>query len=266
MKRKTGYGTLLIVLTLILTMSSGCGEKVSRYTYRDDGIKALNERNYKEAIQSLNQAIDTKKGLVGKFDMDVLKYRAEAEYLSGDYQAAAGTYDILIKIDGEKPEYLNMRSASRAGAGDNEGAIADYNRSMELDPDNKAPGRMNALLAAGAAMEEAGSPSDAMTLYEGAAAAGEAGPMLYNRMGLCKMADKDWDGALLAFQTGLSKPEASSVPELLFNTSVAYERKGELRKRWISCSSTFLCMDRMRKHNGKLHFWSLDRLEKEWQN
>ena len=72
MKRKTGYGTLLIVLTLILTMSSGCGNKVSRYTYRDDGIKALNEGNYKDAIQYLNQAIDAKKGLVGTFDTDVL--------------------------------------------------------------------------------------------------------------------------------------------------------------------------------------------------
>ncbi len=230
MKRKTGYGTLLIVLILILTVTAGCGKKENRYTYRDDGIKALEEGNYKDAISSFNRAIDVKKGLVGKFDMDVLKYRAEAEYLSGDYQAAVGTYDILIKIDGEKPEYLNMRSASKAGAGDNDGAIADYNRSSELDPDSTAPGRMNALMAAGAAMEKAGSPSDAMTLYEGAAAAGEAGPMIYNRMGLCRMAEKDWDGALEAFQKGLAAPEASKVPELLFNTAVVYERKGEFKK------------------------------------
>ena len=230
MKRKTGYGTLLIVLTLILTMSAGCGKKENRYTYRDDGIKALSEGNYKDAIQSFDQAIDTKKGLVGKFDMDVLKYRAEAEYLSGDYQAAVGSYDILIKVDGEKPEYYNMRSASKAGAGDDDGAIADYNKSNELDPDGKAPGRMNALLAAGAAMEKAGSASDAMTLYESAAAGGEAGPMIYNRMGLCKMAQKDWDGALESFQKGLSAPEANGVPELMFNIAVVYERKGEFKK------------------------------------
>ncbi|MBE5973925.1 tetratricopeptide repeat protein [Lacrimispora xylanisolvens] len=230
MKRKTGYGTLLIVLTLILTMSAGCGKKENRYTYRDNGIKALSEGNYKDAIQSFDQAIDTKKGLVGKFDMDVLKYRAEAEYLSGDYQAAVGTYDILIKVDGEKPEYYNMRSASKAGAGDDDGAIADYNRSNELDPDGKAPGRMNALMAAGAAMEKAGSASDAMKLYESAAAGGEAGPMIYNRMGLSKMAQKDWDGALESFQKGLSAPEAKTVPELLFNIAVVYERKGEFKK------------------------------------
>lgn len=230
MKRKTGYGTLLIVLILILAMSAGCGKKENQYTYRDDGIKALGEGNYKDAIQSFDQAIDTKKGLVGKFDMDVLKYRAEAEYLSDDYQAAVGTYDILIKLDGEKPEYLNMRSASKAGAGDYDGAIADYNRSKELDPDSKAPGRMNALMAAGAAMEKAGSPSDAMTLYESAEASGESGSMLYNQMGLCKMAQKDWDGALEAFQKGLSAPEASNVPELLFNIAVVYERKGEFKK------------------------------------
>ena len=54
--------------------------------------------------------------------------------------------------------------------------------------------------------------------------------MIYNRMGLCKMAQKDWDGALESFQKGLSAPDANQVPELLFNIAVVYERRGEFKK------------------------------------
>lgn len=230
MKRKTRYGVLFIPLFLILILSAGCGKKENRYSYRDDGIKALGEGDFEDAIQAFDHAIDSKKGLVGKFDVDVLKYRAEAEYLSGDYEAAVGTYDILIKIDGEKPEYFNMRSASKAGENDGAGAIKDYNRSRELDPDGTAPGQLNALLAAGDSLIKAGSYNDAMTLYEGAAAAGETNPELYNQMGLCKMSLEDWDGALNAFDKGLASPEGSSVPELLFNSAVVYEHKGDFKK------------------------------------
>lgn len=230
MKRKTRYGVLFIPLFLILILSAGCGKKENRYSYRDDGIKALGEGDFEDAIQAFDLAIDSKKGLVGKFDVDVLKYRAEAEYLSGDYEAAVDTYDILIKIDGEKPEYFNMRSVSKSGAKDGAGAISDYNRSKELDPEGTAPGQLNALLSAGEALLEAGSYNDAMTLYDEAAAAGETSPGLYNQMGLCKMSLEDWDGALDAFNKGLKSPEGSSVPELLFNCAVVYEHKGDFKK------------------------------------
>jgi tetratricopeptide (TPR) repeat protein len=225
--RKTAYA--IAVLGLVLAMAAGCGKKEDQYSYRDAGIEALNAGNYDSAIEAFDQAINSSGGLVGKFDLDVLKYRAEAEYLSGDYQAALNTYDILIKVDKERAEYLNMRSVSKAGAGDLAGAAQDYRRSTELDTEKKAPGRLNALLAAGAAMEKEGKPDDARALYETAVSEGEQSAGLFNRMGLCKMAKEDWDGAIADFTNGLSAPDGSQVPELLFNQAVAEEHTGDFK-------------------------------------
>ncbi|MDR0924792.1 MAG: tetratricopeptide repeat protein [Hungatella sp.] len=230
MRRKTGYGAAILGLALAVAIAAGgCGKKENKYSYRAAGIEALDQGNYDSAVEAFDQAINSSKGLVGKFDVDVLKYRAEAEYLAGDYSSAADTYGILIKIDRERPEYLNLRSVSRAGAGDLNGAIEDYKRSAELDTEKKAPGRLKALLAAGAAMEKAGTASDAMSLYEEAINGGEESAQLYNRMGLCKMAGEDWDGAAEYFNKGLSAADSSEVPELLFNQAVAKERKGEFK-------------------------------------
>ena len=62
----------------------------------------------------LIKALDEADGIVGPFELDVLKYRAEAEYLTEDYRAAAHTYDILADVDGEKREYLYYGAASHA--------------------------------------------------------------------------------------------------------------------------------------------------------
>ncbi len=230
MRRKTGYTAAVLGLALTVTIAAGgCGKKDYKYSFRTAGIEALKQGNYDNAVEAFDQAIKLSKGLVGKFDVDVLKYRAEAEYLAGDYSSAADTYGILIKVDEERPEYLNLRSVSRAGAGDLNGAIEDYKRSAELDKEKKAPGRMKALLAAGAAMEKDGAASDAMSLYEGALSDGEESAQLYNRMGLCKMAVEDWDGAAEYFKKGLLTTDSSEVPELLFNQAVAEERKGEFK-------------------------------------
>ena len=163
-------------------------------------------------------------------DIDVLKYRAEAEYRAADYQAASDTYGILIQVDQERPEYLNMRCVSRAQNGDLNGALEDYKRASELDTEKNAPGRAEALLAAGAALENQGAAAEAMALYESAKAEGIESAELYNRMGLCKFGEKDYETAITCFAQGLLKPDAASVPDLIYNQAVAYEYKGDFDK------------------------------------
>lgn len=222
----------ILVLTAVLCMAltAGCGKSENKYTYRDAGIEALNAGDYETAIVSFDSAIKASNALVGSFDIDVLKYRAEAEYRAADYQAAADTYGILIEVDEERPEYLNMRCVARAKAGDWGGALTDYNRAVELDTEKKAYGRAQALLAAGAALEGQGAATEAMTLYEGALAEGMENAELYNRMGLCKFSEKDYETAASYFAQGLAKPDAADVPELLYNQAVAYEYQGDFTK------------------------------------
>lgn len=230
MRNKTGYAAAVLLLSLMLPLAAGCKDRGSQYSYREAGITALNEGNYKEAIESFDKAIHSSKGLVGKVDMDILKYRAEAEYLSGNYAEAVDTYDKLIKADGQKPEYLNMRSVSKAENGDLNGALEDYRKSGELDKEGKAPGRLHALLTAGAFLEEKGSADEAMSLYQEALQAGETSARLFNRMGLCSISKKDYDSAVNYFEQGLSAEDSAKVPELLFNQAVAKEYKGEFKE------------------------------------
>jgi tetratricopeptide (TPR) repeat protein len=228
--RKKAYAIAVLGAAFVFAMVAGCGKNVTKYTFRDAGIEALEQGNYKNAIESFDKAIDSTSGLVGKFDTDVLKYRAEAEYLSEDYKAASDTYDVLMEINGEKPEYLNMRSVSRVGAGDYEGAVKDFRKSQEMDPEKKAPGYWKALLAAGEALEQSGEEDEAMNLYQTAVDAGRKSAELYNRMGLLSMKKKDWEGAELYFTRGDSAPDSAQVPELLFNRAVAMEYKGDFNK------------------------------------
>ncbi len=132
---KMGSRLKLLVLTagVCMSLTVGCGKSENKYTYRDAGIEALNAGDYESAIASFDEAINASNALVGAFDIDVLKYRAEAEYCAADYQAASDTYGILIQVDKERPEYLNMRCVSKAQTGDLSGALDDYKRAAELD-------------------------------------------------------------------------------------------------------------------------------------
>lgn len=218
-------GAALLSLSLI----TGCQSKSKeRYTFRDTGIQQLNSENYEEAIASFGQALELSKGMVDDFELDVLKYRAEAEYKAGDYDAAAHSYSILIDVDGEKPEYLNNRCLSLVSAGKTGQALEDFTKSYALD--KKGPGSEAALLALGAALEDQDRHDDAITLYNQALADGANNTEIYNRMGLCMMDEQNYDQAISCFEKGISAGEGDSLAELYFNQAVAYEYKGEFSK------------------------------------
>ena len=85
---------------------TACGGSREKYELRETAIQQMENGDYAAAIETFGQALEKSDGFVGEFELDVLKYRAEAEYESGDYKAAARTYDVLSQVDGEKPEYL----------------------------------------------------------------------------------------------------------------------------------------------------------------
>lgn len=225
--KKLIYYTAVLSVGFILT--TGCQEgSQSRNAYREAGIRELDAGNYESAVNSLEQALDKSRGLVGKFEFDVLKYRAEAEYKSGDPSSAVHTYDILIQADKERPEYVYLRSMAMAGAGDITGALEDYSRISESD--KEAPGRENALLAIGSAMEDEGNASEAFALYQQALTDGIRNAQLYNRMGLCKMKEQAYDEALSYFTQGIQMGDDAVMPQLKYNEAVAYEYSGDFAK------------------------------------
>ncbi len=212
-------GTLLLAAVLM----TGCQGSSEKYTFRENGIEQLNAGNYNEAIQSFEQALEHSDGLVGTFELDVLKYRAEAEYRAGDHEAAAHTYGILMQVDEERPEYLNMRCMLLIQAGQLDEALADYQKSYELNPGNGVTEA--ALLSLGDALTEADRFEEAMALYQQASGDGLHSSELYNRMGLCEMEAGNYDQALQHFDQGIQAGDEEVLPKLYFNQAAVYEQK-----------------------------------------
>ena len=112
----------LTAAVLSLGILSGCGaESKEAKEARMTGIEQLNAGNYQDAIDSFGKALDESDGIVNSFELDVLKYRGEAEYKLADYKAAAQTYGILAEVDGGKAEYLYYKAASEAADGRRKG-------------------------------------------------------------------------------------------------------------------------------------------------
>lgn len=95
---------LLIVLILIFT---GCSSREKEALER--GKLLLDEGKYVEAVGEFDRAIGFhgSKNIRG-LEIDILRYRAEAEYMAGEYKAAEHTYKLLMSADEERSEYLDM--------------------------------------------------------------------------------------------------------------------------------------------------------------
>ncbi len=218
-KNMAAYGAALAAICLCLT---ACGGSREKYELRETAIQQMESGDYAAAIETFGQALEKSDGFVGEFELDVLKYRAEAEYESGDYDAAARTYDVLSQVDGEKPEYLEGLGCMYALGGQVDKAVSQYEKLAETAPDN--PAAANVLLLVGKKLTEAGRPDEAVTLFQEAVNAGRESGAIYNQLALSEIEAGEYDRALEYIQRGLLKQD-SARKELLYNQAVAYEKR-----------------------------------------
>lgn len=221
MRKKTYVPAAFFLAAAIL--AGGCSDSKERYAFRETGIEQLNAGEYDAAIQSFEQAIASSNGLVGEFELDVLKYRAEAEYKAGDFAASAYTYDVLCQVDEERPEYRIRSCIMNSRAGEVDKALEDYEKAAagtagmeELE---------SAILSLGQALIDAGRYDEAVTLCEGAAASGWGSAELYNQLGLGQMELGNYDAALEYLERGIHMGDEAVMPQLLYNQAAAYEKK-----------------------------------------
>jgi outer membrane protein assembly factor BamD (BamD/ComL family) len=111
MKKRLGLRQMLFAtastLMILATMSS-CGSKAKEL--RLEGIAQLEKGDYQDAITTLNKALDESNGQISRVQFDILLYRAEAEYMTGDLAAAQKTVNILTKIDGKNETYQKLQT------------------------------------------------------------------------------------------------------------------------------------------------------------
>jgi tetratricopeptide (TPR) repeat protein len=75
-----------------------------------------------------------------------LRLLASAYLMAHDYNRARRVVDRGLTLSPDDPILVGSRAEARAGAGDAEGALADYRLALNLDPDHIGPLYMSAFL------------------------------------------------------------------------------------------------------------------------
>ena len=184
----------LAAAVLSLGILSGCGaESKEAKEARMTGIEQLNAGNYQDAIDSFGKALDESDGIVNSFELDVLKYRGEAEYKLADYKAA-----------------------SEAADGQAEDAEKDFAAAEEKAKNSKkssaaAPGVSLAFTALASAARDAGDSELAAQYCNQAIERGVSGPEIYNQLAISEMEAGDYESAMSHYEEALSLADSETA-------------------------------------------------------
>lgn len=194
------------------------------------GIEKLEQGDYTAAIGDFDQALAAMDKDTGDLAVDILRYRAEAEYRLGDYEAALYSYELLMQRDPGSLEYWYMAGMCAAGLGNTDRALTYYNHVQEAErgKEKHAAGRREALLAVAVACVKDQNYDQAMSLYENAVRDGIDDGEIYIKMGLCQMAEGKYKEAAAEFDQVKAKlqgrqDEGELLKEAAYNRAVCSE-------------------------------------------
>lgn len=258
----------LVCLAFIALLIFGAVKLVGRFAgsgkeqLRKDGIEKLNSGDLEGAVADFDAALEksgNKSNKPSAFNADVLWYRAEAELLLKDYEAASHTYDLITEQGGDKISCLYMKAMCAGALEDKDAAVSYYREALGMEKEgNRSDGYEEALTAAGSACVNGQDFDTAKSLYEEALNSGKTGEKLesriYNQLGLCQMAEEDYNTAADSFDKGYNAlitgykagtgaeldQAAAAVPqediqgmtllkELAYNKAVCLEYSGQYR-------------------------------------
>ena len=227
MKKFSKYFGVLFLSTVLLTACGGVTEEM--LATRESAIAMMENGDYESAVAAFNGLVEDAVK-VTEFELDILKYRAEAEFLLEDYAAAVHTYKTLMEVDKELPEYCYFAAIAMARDGQTEEALGLLERGKELDEKLEVTGFFEATLALAESYEAGGQIEAARTIYQELVNDGHGNTEIYNRLTVMAMDDGDYEGALGIAAKGLILTDDLALQELKFNEAVCYEFLGEFSK------------------------------------
>lgn len=219
-----------LLIAGMLFLLTGCGHVTEEMKAgKENGIALMENGDYEGAVAEFDSLIDQTKH-VSFFEIDVLKYRGEAEFMLGDYGAAAYTYDTLVKVDKPRAEYYYLGAVSLANSGDMEGAENRLESGTRADEKHAAAGYAEAMEALGAAYMTAGDETKADEIYQTLVEEGFSSTEVYNRWMMAAMKKGDYEEALQHGEAGFALSDDRAKKEIAFNQAVCYEYLGQYEK------------------------------------
>jgi len=107
-----------------------------RLVNRGRGIAYMGLTDYAQAISCFREALSGSDGLVEDIDFDLNYYLAAAYVKNGQYREAEAAYNAILALrENEKDAYF-LRGNVRLNLSDFEGAKADFDRVISMDPKN----------------------------------------------------------------------------------------------------------------------------------
>ena len=219
-----------LFLSGMMLLLTGCSHVTSEMKAgRENGIALMESGDYEGAVAEFDSLID-QTTRVTSFEIDVLKYRGEAEFMLGDYGAAAYTYDTLARVDKPRAEYYYLGAVSLANSGDQDGAENRLESGKSADAKHEVTGYAEAMEALGAAYMTAGDEEKADELYQTLVDEGFSSTEVYNRWMMAAMEKGNYEEALQHAEAGLALSDDRAKKEIAFNQAVCYEYLGQYEK------------------------------------
>lgn len=107
-----------------------------RLVSRGQGLAYMGLTQYEQAISCFQQALSASDGLIESIDFDLNYYLAAAYMKNGNYQEAEDTYNAILALRKKEKDAYFLRGNARLQLSDYEGAKADFDRVISMEPDN----------------------------------------------------------------------------------------------------------------------------------
>lgn len=118
-----------------LDMAEEAGENKALIE-RARGIAYMGLADYESAIACFNKCLSYSDWKVDELDYDVNYYMADAYEKLSDYVTAVQTYTAIINLKEKEVLAHYRRGGNYLLMGDHDAAVADFNRALELAPDD----------------------------------------------------------------------------------------------------------------------------------
>lgn len=115
--------------------AQGNGED-ARLIARGRGIAYMGMTDYESAITYLLECLSLSDGIVEDMDYDVNYYLAAAYQKCGKYAEAEAVYDAILALRPEETDACFLRGNARLEQGNYQGAKEDFDKIVELEPNN----------------------------------------------------------------------------------------------------------------------------------